>query len=57
MQLEAGTRFRVYNGDAKGTIVQANTQNVSYNFDHDLEVTHTVDRKHFESFTHSHGEK
>ena len=53
-QLTEGTRFRVYNGDAKGTVISANTQNGSYKFDHDLEVVHTLDRKHFENITHSH---
>lgn len=47
-----GHRFRVYNGDAKGTVHSANTQNVVYSFDHDLETKHELDRKKFESITY-----
>ena len=46
-----GARFGVYNGDAKGTLISINSQNVAYNFDHDLETTHVHTRQWYEDHT------
>lgn len=40
----AGARFGVYNGDAKGTLLSINTQEVTYNFDHEPEKVWTHSR-------------
>jgi len=48
----AGQRFGVFNGDAKGTILSANTLEVSFRYDHDLEKIWSTDAKHFNSFTY-----
>lgn len=45
-------RFGVYNGDAKGTVVSINTQNVEYTFDHAPETIYEHDRKWFNSTTY-----
>lgn len=50
-QLTEGTRFGVYNGDAKGTVIEANTQVVKYNYDHALETVWERPRKDFDSNT------
>lgn len=47
----AGARFGVYNGDAKGTLISINTQEVTYSFDHDFEVTHSHSRDWYDSHT------
>lgn len=49
--LSTGYRFGVYNGDAKGTVLSATSQNVSYTYDHDLEKVWDRDRKDFEKNT------
>ena len=48
---QVGARFGVYNGDAKGTVISINTQEVTYKFDHDLETTHEHSRTWFDSHT------
>jgi hypothetical protein len=46
-----GGRFGVYNGDAKGTVLSINSQEVAYAFDHALETPYSHDRKWFDSNT------
>ncbi len=49
---KAEQRFGVFNGDAKGTVVSANTQEVAYQFDHDMgEKTHVHSRLWFDKNT------
>jgi hypothetical protein len=45
-------RFGVFNGDAKGTVVSINSQEVTYTFDHDLETIYEHSRKWFNSSTY-----
>ena len=49
----AGDRFGVYNGDAKGTLKSINTQEVTYAFDHELETTHSHSRDWFDKHTYA----
>lgn len=46
-----GQRFGVYNGSAKATLISANTQEVTYTFDHDLEKVWSHSRTWFDSST------
>lgn len=46
-----GARFRVYNGDAKGTVISINSQNVEYAYDHEPENVWTHSRQWFNSST------
>lgn len=46
-----GQRFGVYNGDAKGTLLSVTSQEVTYRFDHDLEVVHSHSRLWFDNNT------
>jgi len=50
--LKVGQRFSVFNGDAQGTIVAANSVEVAYRYDHSIETVWTTDPKHFNSFTY-----
>lgn len=49
--IPVGTRFGVYNGDAKGTVLGSTSDEVTYHFDHDLETVWTHSRKWYEENT------
>lgn len=47
-----GQRFGVYNGDAKGTVIDIDSQSVHYRYDHDVpEKSHVHSRTWFDSST------
>lgn len=48
---KVGQRFGVYNGDAKGTVISINKDDVAYKFDHDLETTQVHSRLWFDNNT------
>ena len=48
---KVGQRFGVYNGDAKATLISVNSQDVVYNFDHELEKIHSHSRLWFDAHT------
>lgn len=46
------SRFAVFNGDAKGTVIEADSKNVTYFFDHDIKKVWVRDLKDHEKNTY-----
>lgn len=52
VEIKVGERFKVFNGDAKGTVEAVTPEYVAYVYDHNLETRHTNSRKWFETATY-----